>query len=857
MATFPTFETTLTHIANALGASKSIGSTKKKEKFKNNELSLENFFDTWKEVLDSIFDALELAERERKDLIANIQHDYNTHKHIELNVFTFKASSQKVVWHYLSRVLIPALARHAVFWQIESKIDEGMPGGKFWYLPFLNPIEPNAQIELPMQQTLKWLIDLIEKPHTELIREIESDLKIFDGTGTIKKNLYNWLEANHTPEVSSINTTFPDELSIDFQGCFEPNDKQCPFEQALDFVIRKNQTPQTLQHEISMTEPILQKIYSGNCSIEVKVEFLNKICERYQRPKTKTIRQRLIIARAIQYGYEELVKFITPNVEKHCTDLTKNKVMQLVRLYEMTYNLTLRAHIESKQLGNHPDREKIENKCFTSSLQPLYRTDILLCVATEEYDTLELVAPRLNEIFSEPNKENELSDFFLDSPKDQLRLNTTSFKHHQKRTLFTEKLDSARTRLIQNKAPYRLVQNINDFNLIYELAKLDFPSPRITSLLFMRLAELEDTPEKQLKRITLELDLLLTEYEFNKDTENRVSELVEMAYTNTEVKHWMPLIFKLDAYHHIAQNKLKEAERLLKKAIKECTENSFGSMRGLLARDAFTLAVANSKLIPNNHETYFKNILLWGGWKPENDNQSLNIYDLSRQLHEHFWTKMYRNYPNYEPLFSDFEKDLEAFSKDFLTVVKNKEPIKPILKKHSTLKVKQLRSPQSDSIVLLLLKISYDFLLKSARYRSHSINGKDVSEIEQLWKMHLSALREVISEWPQIVDLSDFKNQTPLMIAVHNRDYETAKVLLEADATPNLQDIKGRTALHSACASRTLKCVKLLVENGIDTQITTIEGATALHTAIRMGETEIAKYLIRYLLWDVSIVYFV
>lgn len=844
MATFPTFESTLLHIANALGASKAIGSTKKKNMFKSNELSLENLLGTWKELLNRIFDTLELGERERGDLITNLQQDYDIHKHIELNVFTSKSSSQKVVWHYLSRVLIPALARHSVFWQIESKIDEGMPGGKFWYLPFLNPSEPNAQIEMPMQQTLVWLIDLIEKPNTEFIRELESQLKIFDGTGSIKKNLYNWIEAKSTPEISSIQNTFPDDLTIDFNGCLDLNDERCQFEQTLEFVRRKEQTPQTLQHQISIAEPSLQRIYSRNCSDELKQDFVIKVCERYQKPATKTIRQRLIIARAIQHGYEELVKFLTPDVDKYCTDLTKNKVMQLVRLYEMTYNLTLQAHIESRAINRKFEIEDIENRRFTSLLPPRFRHDILLSVTTEKYSTVELVAPKMNEVFTEPNKENEIQDVFLSSEVENQKLDNNWFEVNQKRSFFLKKLDSAHAQLVQSKAPYRLVTNINDYDLIFELAKFDYPSPKITPLLFRRLLELETNSLQKMKRIILELDMLLFKKKLDKSTNNKVAELLQLAYNNNEAGHWMPFILKFDAFHHIAQNKLKEAEKLLSKAVKECTVNSFGSMRGELASNAFALAVANSKLIPNNHSTYFKDVLLWGGMKETSDIRTMNIYDLSRLLHEKFWTNLYRHYPDYRPLFSDFESDVKSFSKDFTIAIKNRQPMKSILKRHEKLKVKQLRSPQSDSIVLLLLKVAYNFRSISTRHNSR-FKGEDVGEIELLYKKQLSSLREVILEWPQIVDISDFKNQTPLMLAVHNNDYVTAKTLLDAGANPNLQDIRGRTALHSACASRTFECVELLVRNNIDEKLTTIEGATALHTAVRMGEIEIAKHLVR------------
>jgi hypothetical protein len=847
VATFPTFEATLIKIANALGAMKGF-QTRDKKKFKNNDMNLVNMSETWKNILNNIFDALELDKAERDDLIVNISHDYQSHKTIEKSVYTFKASPQKVVWQYLARVLIPALARHSVFWQIESKIDAGMPGGKFWYLPFLNPNEQNTKIELPIQQVMNWLLDLIEEPKASIAKNLETDLRIYDSSGNTLKNLHNWQSGKVTPEISSLQATFPDDVTIDFKGCFKPFESQCLFEQALDFVAKKGQCAQTLQHEINFSEPDLVTILSRECTHEQKVEFVNKIDERYQQPTTKTVRQRLLVARAVQEGYEQLVKFITPETDKFCTDLGQNKVMQLVRLYEATYNHTMQAHEECLHIddlaGNRLQREHYENRKFTQSLPPFLRFDLLLCVATEDFDTIEMVAPRLNDIFSLPEKERYLDDIFPSNQESMTKISESLAARFNNSQSFNKRTNDYLNRLIQGKAPFKLLKSISDFKIVYELAKCDYPNPKILPLLFVRLKELESSPDDQIRRVMLELDLLLSQKKFDGKTEKQVEELLSIAWDNPEHQYNEPPILKLNAYHYIAQNKLKEAEKLLKKAIDKCKENSFGSLRGKLARDAFALAISNQKLIPNNHETYFKDMMFFGGWKDESDvKENFSIFNISRELHEFFWKKLYRHYPNYTPLYSESTAQFEDFIRDFMPVIKAESSIDAVLKKHRHLKNNQLKSPQSDSIILLILKISYDILFKAKMYPGQlplDINMADITTpVQEL----LSAVRKVISRWPEVIDLSDFKQQTPLMMAVHNQDYKTVEVLLQAGANRNLQDINGRTALHSASASRCIKSAKLLIQHDIDEKITCIEGATALHTAIRVGEIEIAKLL--------------
>ena len=108
----------------------------------------------------------------------------------------------------------------------------------------------------------------------------------------------------------------------------------------------------------------------------------------------------------------------------------------------------------------------------------------------------------------------------------------------------------------------------------------------------------------------------------------------------------------------------------------------------------------------------------------------------------------------------------------------------------------------------------------------------------------VTGIRKIIELWPEIVNITDFKYQTPLMFAANNKDYQTVKALLKANADPNLQDFTGRTALHAAAASRCLKSAYLILEHGCDATLINEEGATALHTATRMGDLPIIELLI-------------
>ncbi|MEL0638690.1 ankyrin repeat domain-containing protein [Marinomonas sp. TI.3.20] len=195
-------------------------------------------------------------------------------------------------------------------------------------------------------------------------------------------------------------------------------------------------------------------------------------------------------------------------------------------------------------------------------------------------------------------------------------------------------------------------------------------------------------------------------------------------------------------------------------------------------------------------------------------------------------------------LFSSSRDEFAAFSRDLTLCVKNQQPIPLVLKKHKSLKNKQLRYPQADSAIILLMKMGYGMLAKLSEYQGIISTGIE-TEIEDALTVVLNTVVEVVQEWPEIVNVSDFKQQTPLMLAAHQKDYEMVEVLLKAKADPNLKDFTGRTALHSAAASRCLKSAQLLLEYGCDDKITMQEGATALHTATRMGELPIVKLLVK------------
>jgi hypothetical protein len=109
----------------------------------------------------------------------------------------------------------------------------------------------------------------------------------------------------------------------------------------------------------------------------------------------------------------------------------------------------------------------------------------------------------------------------------------------------------------------------------------------------------------------------------------------------------------------------------------------------------------------------------------------------------------------------------------------------------------------------------------------------------------LQAVEMLLEAWPKQVNLSDFKGQTPLMLAADSGlDHVLESLLKRAEIDVNAQDYLGRTALHAAVTGNSNAGVRMLLERQPDMTLVTLgEGQTALHTAVRMGRLEAATLI--------------
>ena len=162
MAVFPPFEATLLHIHTGLGSD--LQQSKPKTRFAAGGLELQRQLQLSEELLVAVFDALDMDTQAQKDARGNINQTMQFLSAVELHTYTGLASEQQVLWHLLTHVWVPGLARRLAFWSLHGHqngqpMDAGMPGGEFWFLPTWD--QERNTLTRPIPQVLDWLLDLL------------------------------------------------------------------------------------------------------------------------------------------------------------------------------------------------------------------------------------------------------------------------------------------------------------------------------------------------------------------------------------------------------------------------------------------------------------------------------------------------------------------------------------------------------------------------------------------------------------------------------------------------------------------------------------------------------------------------
>ena len=846
MARIPSFEDLLLEVQQSLGVENSkLSTSPEKSRFTALRIPFDRHVKTRRELLNGIYEALGIDELARRALSYNLANIWGFNKALELRTWTGRASQHQVLWHLLAYCYIPGFARVVANWSLPGDnqpqpLDAGMPGGRFWFLPHWNR-DTNA-LELPVPQVIDWLLDLLGctvDQTGQLIGPKHREDK--EARRTIVLTLNNW-RTGTLPNTSKITEYFPDDAPLAFHGAFEQDWHRSPadlVQGALAFIERRGLDTSNLQHEIPMTKEKLERVVAGTASEEDGLEFAHLLGLRYKKPDMATIRLRLRVARMVQDGYERLLRYLCPGVEKTSVDPDRNKLLQLIVLFEWVYNLTIAAH-------KHGETEAEENAWFEANLPPWDKEDLLLSIVPSRFATAyQELSHRLSRKLQNLSEAGEgLEDLV---PIEQSNANVII----ERRCVALEQEHDEFSRLarlrerIRCASPWRALQGEDSFWVVSQIAGDDTQQLKVREIATERMHELAQTPAEVVATICNEVGRLLScsskvrpEY-----TQAKVQALLAEAERHPGLDSWDAFILSVRAKHRLAQNDLTGARNDFKAAMEFCAENGCGGLRGETAMNAWAVELQFCRLSRQNHESYYRNML---GYM-EFPQGTPTFEDAAARCEEYFWGALYQPYAGIEPLDRG---DQAAVIKETFGLIEtcNWDGLQAWLKRRAKdFRKKSLRNARCDSVLLQWMKMQNCFgqMLSDAIQMAPPHLADGITKISAHSEKRRKAMQMLLVEWPEQANLADFKGQTPLMLAANEGDVELVRLLLEAGANVDAQDYIGRTALHSAATGRSMKCVELILDRApqVSSGVTHDEGNTALHTSVRMGQADCVKLI--------------
>lgn len=858
MATIPNFEAILLEAHQSLG----LQTTVKKGKLIGLQKPLNEHLKTVSELLGDVLEALGLVDNERifEDAMHCLQEFIDFNSHIEQSCWTFSAEMRHIVWFMAGYVYAPGFGRRLAFWNLPNALTPDMPGGAFWFLPKLIENEGKPYMQMPVAQVVDWLLDLLNSPMDQIKdtlgggQDHNSRAKTAKvETESIERVLYNWRNGE-LPRIDSIEKYFAEGSNLNFQGVlvnsFDP--ATLPnLDEALNFIQRKALNANELRLEIPLTSDAIELVLSGRADADMQQHFCYLLARRYAAPSLQTIRQRLLIARACQDAYQRLCKFLAgPTVDIFCADPRQNKALQIIWLFQRSYNLTIDAW---KNCNN----EEAEDNYFENQIPPWDRLGLFLSVTpSKKFTRWQELGPMLTERFRELSVDSELEDHFsldVETAKEIALRNISRLENAQKKHI-----DVLRAiKRCQGSTPYQTLNAITSFDVVIAIAHSDDLPLRKRRMALERAQQLASSATEQIQIILLQLRELLDQH----DRKSRpvgamqtVTNLLAEAKNNAAFPYLRASILQFEAKHLLARNAFELAHKAFDAALDAAIETSCGRLRGDIARDAFAVAVSqqsNGYHLPNQ-EKYMRHMLFNGAitnpiatFAPPPA-----LEDIACEVDHYFWDCLYwpyAGYPYEEPPSLKIlqEVHLAAFK---LMLSEEWSQLETWLQQNKQFATKRQKDVRGDTMLMLWLKLVYnhdELCTKLPQILPQILPQNLHSRLDKVIELTHSmrtAIALIIAAWPKSASVTDFKLQSPLMLAATHGDLFVVQKLLGVKANAKQQDYEGRTALNTAIAARSVECVQALLAFEPElTKLTCLGGQTVLHTAVRVGHPTIVQ----------------
>jgi len=827
MATIPTFEELLLEVHQSLGLK---FDQKDKNKLPRLEKPLADHLARVKGLLDDIFTTLNLDVPARADAMHNVQEWSNFDKSVELETWTFGADQRQVVWLLSGYSYAAALGRRLASWTLHERLDKGMPGGRFWYLPAERMRDGERWLVMPVAQVVDWLRDLLGAPMEqarvglggiaaqERQQRIDDAKEETDVYASMARELENWRQGK-LPHASTIEKYFPDDAELAFKGALPPSpDLPLParLRGAIDFVAAKGLDADALREEIPMTQPgRLEAVLASQSSDDEARQFVELVEERWSAPSMATVRRRLLVARMVQDGYRRLGRFLLEeDFDEGCADPTRNKVLQLAALFRAAYNLTIRAAKETED----PQAQDI---WFDSQLAPWDKEGVFLAIAPSQHATgARELSGLLTRVFAELRPGSALEDLVGHDEASSMAIAERKclrlVARDEERMAIRACVDS-----LGRGAPFRKLQQQTNYWVVNQVAQSSELPLRVREMACARASELAATPSEAVGAIILQLHALFHRDRADRprDMRQQVERLLALAVANPALGEWDAVVLRYRAKHHLAANEFAAARKLFDEALDACQVRNYGPIRGEIARDAFAVVVERPPVgfSLQNYERYMRNMLAFGSLILEHPRNPPSLEDTACVVSEYFWEDLYAPYPGEraeEPLARRHTEAIVGTETMELVFKADWDGLDAWMGRNAELRDKRLRHVRGETVLMTWLRGLYQARMQKSRiYEIGPV--EEVAPVANTFARNLrEAILRVVKKWPKLVNLADFKKQTPLLLAARHGDAAMVDVLLEAGANADWRDLQGNSAMDLALASGVSRCVHTLRTRG-------------------------------------------
>jgi hypothetical protein len=104
---------------------------------------------------------------------------------------------------------------------------------------------------------------------------------------------------------------------------------------------------------------------------------------------------------------------------------------------------------------------------------------------------------------------------------------------------------------------------------------------------------------------------------------------------------------------------------------------------------------------------------------------------------------------------------------------------------------------------------------------------------------------ELVTKHPEHVNAKRGRCLSPLVAALHKRQFDVAEFLYQRDADVDIMGYENRTPLHAASVDGSADIVEWLLAHGADAMSRQEQGETPLHSAAKNGWFEVVQMLLR------------